>query len=106
MTNEITITRGDTTTLRTTVNDSDGAYNISGYTCTLTVKTAKSSSTEIISVDGSIVVAADGTVDFAFTELSSDVDASTYYYDVQIDNGTNHYTVINSAFTVTNDVTR
>jgi hypothetical protein len=105
MTNEITITKKDTPTLRVTVKNSDGAFNISGYTCVLTARTSKTASTNIISVTGSTVVAADGTVDFEFSSTDTDVDENSYYYDVQISNGTNTYTVINSTLTVTGDVT-
>lgn len=102
---DITITRRDTPTLRVTVRNSDGAFNINGYTCTLTARTSKTASTSVISIIGNIVVAAEGTVDFVFTTNASNVAEGSYFYDIQISNSTNTYTVINSVLTVTGDVT-
>ena len=106
MSQAITITRGDTTTLKVVVYNNGSVFNLTGYTPVLTVKTSKDSTTNVIQVTGSVTDATNGVVTFSLSSSDTSVDCSTYYYDVQVSNSSNTYTVLNSTFTVTGDVNR
>ena len=109
MANELTLTRGDTRTFRITVKDNGSAFDLSGYSCYFTVKADKNDADAdaiIGPITGSIVVAANGTVDFELDETDTAVEVGKYYYDVTVDDGANIFTVLESNITVVLDVTR
>lgn len=85
----LTRRRGDTWPDEITVRDVDTALpiNIAGCSFVMTLdasKTPADSSANLYQVNGVIVDAATGRVDFTPTALQSDQPPKTYYYDIQM----------------------
>jgi len=109
MTNELSMTRGDSTTFRITVLNNSVAFDLTGYACQLTVKSKDSdpnASALIGPLTGAIVVAADGTIDFLVLKTESEVETGTYDYDVEVTKDDDVFTVVSSTFTIKLDTTR
>lgn len=110
MTNELSMTRGDSTTFRLTVMNNSSIMNIAGYDGYLTIKKdrADPDSEAIIGpVTGSLVTdGSDGLIDFEITTELSSVAPDTYSYDVELVKDDNTVTPISSTFTITLDDTR
>jgi hypothetical protein len=109
MTNELSMTRGDSTTFRITVLNNSVAFDLTGYACQLTVKSKDSdpnASALIGPLTGAIVVAADGTIDFPVLKTESEVETGTYDYDVEVTKDDDVFTVVSSTFTIKLDTTR
>ena len=109
MTNELSMKRGDSTTFRITIQNNGAVFDVTGYSCKLTVKEQKSDSDAnaiIGPITGVIFDAANGLVDFTISTSDSDVEPGSYFYDVEITSGGNTHTVLESIFTVELDVSR
>ena len=88
--NAIEIYRKNSVSLECTVS---GLANLSGYTCTMTVKEHRDDDEE------DILLEKEGTanglvITFSLTDDDMDIAHNTYHYDIVIDNGTNRYTLI------------
>lgn len=107
----ITRKRGDTYAETITVTDSAGtAIDITGYTFKLTVdpsKTPADATANLFFIVGTILVAVDGTVEFAPSPIQADQTPGTYYYDVQlIDAAGRIRTIALDKWVVTQDITK
>jgi len=101
--------RGDTYPIEVTVTDTDGSpLNVTGATFLLTVdpeeSPANATANEFQST-GTIVSAANGTVEFPITTTNADL-VGTYYYDVQMILSTVKYTIMRGSITFTQDITK
>jgi len=109
----IIISRGDTPSFEVSVTDNtlESAFNLTDYTMRLTVKNNPEDTDEdaiIGPIEATIVSPTTGVGLFELTAENTDVEAKDYYYDVQIDNGTNVFTVIRASkgFEVVEDITK
>ena len=109
MANEIEIYKGDTKTIQVTVKDADGVVlDLTSYTMLMTVKKTASLSDSAAAFQATAVIAspATGVGVFTLTHAQTNITAGTYYYDVQINDGTTSvYTVMSSLFNVLQDIT-
>ena len=108
---DISRVRGDTYPFVFTVQDSDGsAIDITGFTFTLTVDPEESpvdAANNLFALTGSVLVGADGTVEFQPTTEQSDQEPAGYYYDLQMtDLSTDIRTIAKGAWTVVQDITK
>lgn len=114
MADDLTFYRGDTYPVEYTIKDkSDGsAINITGYNFTMTVNTEKDPpgtdiSNQLFTVAGNITDAVNGKVEFTPTSTNTDQTAGTYYYDVQmVDGSGNIRTIVKAKFKITYDITK
>lgn len=108
MDNRINIYKGDSTELEVTVTDSSGAaFDLSNYTCTLSVKKELSDAENKFNVeDGSIdkTDAATGVIRIPISKDNTNITPGMYYYDVEIKYLGNVYTVLRDAINVVQDV--
>jgi hypothetical protein len=88
----ITIFRRDTQTIKVTITDSDGSvFNLTGYDTWFTVKknpTDADAKAVIGPIAGSSTGPTTGVCEFALSVTDTNVSAGTYYFDVQINDGT------------------
>ena len=104
--------RGDKHPVLVTIKDSDGnAINITGYSFKLTVNENSKptdETTQLFQVDGSIVDAANGQVQFLITDSHSNQTPGTYYYDVQMTTSGDAEirTILKSSFEILQDITK
>lgn len=110
---KVKITRGDTAGLKVTVtNKVTGViFNLTGYTMRLTVKKSPSqpdSEALIGPVTCTIDTPASGIGIANLSTSDTDVEGGVWWYDVQISDGTNNYTVQEPIkdFTVIDDITK
>jgi hypothetical protein len=99
------IIRGDTAILNLSITTSGGvAYDITGYTITLTAIGPKT----ITKSTASGITITNGVGGLAAISLSSaDTDTvGVYNYDVQINDTTHKYTVVISNFSIIDDITK
>lgn len=114
MAEDLTFYRGDTYPVEYTIKDKTTglAINITGYTFTMTVNADKDppgtdTTNQLFTVPGSITDAGNGKVEFTPTSTNTDQEAGTYYYDVQmVDGSGNIRTVVKAKFKVTYDITK
>jgi len=106
---DITRKRGDTYPIELTVLDNTGvAKDITGGVLLMTADPEKEpldALNNIFQISGDIVSAADGTVTFAMTDLTSDY-VGVFYYDVQLDRGGVKSTVVAAKLTMLQDITK
>lgn len=110
---EITWYRGDSYPFELTVKDAttSTAIDITGYSFIFTVNSEQhpiDNTTEEFNVDG--VLDADpatGKVTFTPTALNTDLEPATYYYDIQmIDGSSNIRTIAKNKFMIVQDITK
>ncbi len=84
--------RGDTYANIFAIKDSNGdPIDITGYSFKLTVNTLKepdSDLTQLFQITGALVSPSLGTVKFAPNVTQADQDPGTYYFDIQMTDGT------------------
>jgi len=110
--NKIEIYRGDTHTITVTVTNADGtAFNLTGYTMKLTVKTNKSDpdSSALLTKDATInspATLGKGTIALSATDTNKV--AGDYWYDVQIKNANSSdvKTILLDQFNILQDITQ
>jgi hypothetical protein len=111
MANEITAYRGDTINIECSVVDATGAaFDLTGYNDNyFTVKTHPDDTSYLLqkSMGSGITVPAPLTGVIEITVDAGDTAAlyGSYYYDIEIGNGTNVYTVARSTFDIVKEVT-
>lgn len=109
--NAIDTYQGDTLEITCTVYDAAGAvFDLSGYAAAFTVKEHPEDTTAVLSkttAGGGIVIAAPATGVMVITVDAGDTATmkGNYYYDIQITDLTNVYTVVFDNFIVDMDVT-
>ena len=109
---EITYYRGDSYPIpfSLTVESTGAALPISGYSFKLTVNAERDptpSETAEFQVVGSITDAANGEVSFTPTTSDTDPTPDTYWYDVQMTDGSgNIRTIAKDKFIITMDITK
>ena len=114
MANKIKIFRGDTATHLLSFKDENGdAYSLTGLTLTITANpnrnptTAAEIAEELWSVTMSTVSSTLGTSTFALSSTQADMDAGTYYYDVEaVDGGLLKKTLAKGPFIVEMDINK
>lgn len=106
MANEVTITSGDTVPLTfTIVDDDNNAYDLTGFTMTMTIKKNKADTTNSYQGTATISTPSSGIGTLTISASDSVLTPGISYYDVQIDDGTNVYTPIISSFSVGQGIT-
>jgi|GEM_PF-1921178 len=109
-TNDIRIFKNDSATVRcTVVKASDGSVmNLTSYSAKLTVKREPydADADALFSSAGTISAPTTGVITFAISYTNSDQRPGTYYYDIQLINGSIIKTVVSGKFIVSWDVTR
>lgn len=108
---KITIVRGDDVTLNLTFTDSNNvAYNLTGVTVFMTVKSKKSDNDEIAVISKTITnhtTPASGLTQVNITASETDIAPAMYVYDFQIKDATNKILSTRSGeFEVLQDVTQ
>jgi hypothetical protein len=108
---DITRFRGDTAADQITVQNSAGAaIDITGYAFKLTVNslpTPPSATTQLYSLTGTILDAANGVVEFVPTLTNADQKPATYYYDIQMTDDTARIkTIVSGEYIYTQDITK
>lgn len=109
MANTISIRRGDTRTITITVTDENGAaFDLSGYTMLLTAKVdpTQDDNDAIFQKTATIAAPATGIGVVELTGTDTNQNISSYYYDVQISDGSNVNTVVYDRLNILNDVTK
>lgn len=98
--------RGDTSQFVIRPKNSNGsAFDLTGYTAAFTIANTRgptgtqTSATAVVNATTDIVTC---TITPA---VGRTLDSESYTYDVEIDNGTNIYTLLTGVITVTNDIT-
>lgn len=110
----IKVFRGDTATHLLSFVDEDGAaYDLTGLTLYITVNpnrnptTAAEIAEELWVVTMSTVSASGGTATFALNSTQADMDAGTYYYDIEaVDAGLLKKTLAKGPFIVEMDINK
>ena len=101
--------RGDSFQLIVNVTNNGTTFDMSGYYPILTGKateTATSASFQLYGADVDITNAGTGQLIFTFKPADTEtLTAGVYFYDVQIDNGTQIYTLIKSTIELIQDIT-
>lgn len=110
MTN-LTMIRGDTEQLTIPVLDNTGAaMDLTDYTVKFTVKkhTNDNDNEAVIGpLNCTVATPANGIALLTITSTQTNIEPGTYYYDVQINNGSTVYTVATSGtVTISDDVTK
>lgn len=108
---EIEVVRQNTRSLTINVLDSDGTIvDLSGFAMLMTVK-KQAEDTDANAIIGPITATITspttgiGIIDL--TSVHTDVVAREYIYDIQIDDGTNRFTIVGpSKFTIIENVTK
>lgn len=108
------ITRGDTVKFNVTVKDSAGVlFDLTGYTMTMTAKTEEhlddaTDGDAIFQATAVISAPATGVGAFTLTPTMTDQVTGTYFYDIQISDGSdNVYTIVKATeLEIRADVTR
>lgn len=94
----ITRYRGDTVPDEFTVLDSNGSpVNLSGFTVTMTLDERQKPndvSTQLYELTGTITNPTGGVVEFAPSTLQADQAPGTYYYDIQLIDGSSRIETI------------
>lgn len=106
---DITRKRGDTYADEVIVKSNGQPINIAGYSFKLTVDPQKAPATDennLFSLDGVIVDAAAGRVEFAPTALQAD-HVGKFFYDVQMVDGSGRKrTILSARYEFTQDITK
>lgn len=108
---DITRRRGDTYPHRFTLIDSNGAaVNIAGYSFRMTVNTVKKPvdiSTQLFTLTGVITAAAAGEYEFRPSSTNTDQTPGTYWYDVEVTDGSGYITTLGVAkYVITQDISK
>jgi hypothetical protein len=108
---DVSYTRGDSVPIPFTLTDLDGvAIDISGFTFELTVDPnpdPTDAGDNLFSLTGAITDAANGKFQFAPTIVQSDQTPDTYFYDIQmIDGSLAKQTIVKGKFTILPDITK
>lgn len=106
--------RGDTKSLRIKLTEKGKAVDVTGYTAVLTIDTVQfppDNTTNVFQAPGvPDAVPTSGVMifDFAdFDSLGDDVQPGSYYYDVQVTDGSGRkFTPLVGAFSVVQDITK
>lgn len=90
--------RGNTTPWKFIYKEDGVAADITGYTFTLTVDTEENpedpSATQVFEIAGVITSAADGEFEFRPSTANMTLDAGTYYYEVNVNDGSYDTTIV------------
>jgi len=108
---DLTRYRGDTYADEITITGSDGLpLDITGYVFVMTVDPSKSPTDEtnnIMQINGVILDAANGLVEFAPTATDVDQTPRNYYYDIQMtDTSGRKRTIDSGKYTIVQDITK
>jgi hypothetical protein len=103
--------RGDTYPFTVTVKDGDGnPINITAYGFLLTVDPAPDppdASENLLQLAGVILDGPNGIVQFQPSALDADQEPDTYYYDLQMEDGSGDFrTILKGTFTISQDITK
>ena len=101
--------RGNTTPDRIRVKDVDGvAYNVAGCTFFMVINRLKEPTDHtqrLALVDGTIVSAAAGTVDFTFSSEQAAIEAGKFYFDITMVNTLSQlHTILQGTYTMKQSV--
>lgn len=101
--------RGDTFTFTVTIKDTDGvAFDVSEYTPKFTAKYRQKDTdaqAKIGPITGSIVNGPEGIVIFTLSPTDTNIQPSTYYFDVQISKVDDVHTVAHGKLIIIQDIT-
>lgn len=96
----VTRYRGDTVADRFTINDADGnAVDLTGFTVVLALDSRERPddvSTQVYELTGTLITPASGIVDFQPSTLQADQEPGTYYYDIQLKDGSNNIETVDT----------
>jgi len=104
---KITIFKGDSRTITVTVTNSDGdAFDLTSYAMVMTVKENKTDADPgIFQSTATISTPTSGVGVFTITKTNTAQTVGDYFYDVQISDETNVFTVAFDIFSIQQDVT-
>ncbi len=96
------IVQGDTRDIEVTVQDSSGiAFDVTGYTVKMYVKSNITDETNLLDITGSIVSAVNGEIKIPLSVVDTEQSEGLYYYWIVINIGTtNVYTVSQGTFNI------
>lgn len=99
--------RGDTYSFSITPKNANGvAFDLSGYSATFSIATARGVSGVFVANATATVNSGAGTVDCAISPtVGNDLGLTVYYYDVQITKDNKVYTLVTGTINVTQDIT-
>jgi len=111
MSTEIHYYRGDSYPYVAYVTDTDtgNPIDLTAATLTMTVDSSKNpsdDSTKLFTVTGVLVDAANGEASFTPSTTNNDLSPGTYYYDIQIEQGTVVRTLVKDKYVITQDITK
>jgi len=106
----ITIFRGDSENIVTTVKDSAGVgIDITGFTFWLTIKTLESDADAVAVIQKEVTThttPTSGITTFVLSNTDTDIEATDYQYDIQMKNTTGEITtLVRGTFVVKQDIT-
>ena len=107
MSNKITIFKGDSRTITITItNADDTAFNLTGYTMLMTAKENKTDADPgIFQNTATISSPLTGIGSIAISKTNTAQTVGEYFYDVQVSDGTNVFTVVSDIFSIQQDIT-
>jgi hypothetical protein len=98
--------RGDTNQFVINPKTSNGgAFDLTGYTAAYTIATARGSGATQYVANAVVNTTTDIVTCTIEPSVGSSLNAGTYVYDVEIDNGLQVYTLLTGSITVTEDIT-
>lgn len=107
--NAIRFFRGDTYTVNLYVLTDGSITNLTDYNAILSAKTEQTDTDYVINIHSSnaVVDTLTGKITFTFNPSDTeDLSSGSYYYDVQISNGTSVYTLLSDTLELKPDITR
>lgn len=107
---DICYARGDTYGVTITItDDSNAAFDLTGYVVTLTVNSVKNpadDTTELFKITGTVATPTNGVAVFTPTSANTNQAPGKYYYDIQLVGNGNVYTPIKGVFRIVQDINK